>query len=224
MLKASEYFTKDQQTAVEASIAEAETKTSCEFVTVIASASGRYDRGEDIAGIWLGSIFMVIAWVVWPIQQSSEGTWEASSNVFHYAGWLAALLLGFIIGAIVSSRVGKMRLLFTPRQEQVEEVESKAKQAFFDQRVHRTDGGTGVLVYISLFEQMVTILTDETVKQHLSDDEVSTHCTTISKSLAHSSSEGLVSVLTKLGDHLAKPMPCASDDINELGNAIIFMD
>jgi putative membrane protein len=224
MQKASEFFTQDQQAEVEAAIAEAETKTSCEFVTVMASASGRYDRAEDIAGLWLGGIFLVIAWLKWPIEQVTDGSWSASSNTLHYAGWLAILAIGFVIGAVASAKLGKLRMLFTPRQEKLEEVESKAKMAFFDQRMHSTDGGTGVLIYISLFEQMVTILTDETVQSHVNDDEVAKHCAVVATSLAKASPEGLVSTIQALGESLATPLPCAVDDVDELDNAIVFVD
>ncbi len=224
MSKASEYFTKEQQAAVEAAIAEAETKTSCEVVTVMTTSSGRYDRGEDIAGLWLGAIFLVGAWILWPINSTDMGNWESPSNVTHYAGWLVALFLGFIIGAVLSAKFGRLRLLFTPKAEQVEEVESKAKQAFFDQRMHSTEGGTGVMIYISIFEKMVVILTDESVQTHLSDGEVSKHCQTIAASLGQASAEGLIDTIQALGEHLAGPMPCMPDDVDELDNSIVFVD
>ena len=224
MFKASEFFAQEQQTAVEAAIAEAETKTSCEIVTVMASTSGRYDRGEDVAGLWLGAISVLCAWIVWPITSGGEGDWTSSSNVLHYAGWLLILVAGFLVGAVLAAKFGRLRLLFTPKAEITEEVESKAKQAFFDQRMHSTEGGTGILIYISLFEHMVVILTDETVISHLSDEDVSGHCGVVARSLADAKTEGLVSTIKALGEHLAEPMPCAADDVDELDNAIVFVD
>lgn len=224
MSKASEFFSKEQQAAVESAIADAEIKTSCEVVTVMATSSGRYDRGEDIAGLWLGALCLVIGWYLWPIEPSNDGNWETSSSVPHYLGWLAALFFGFITGAILAAKFARLRLLFTPKPEQIEEVESKAKQAFFDQRMHSTEGGTGVLIYISLFEKMVVILTDETVQTHLNDSEVAKHCQKVASSLGQSSPDGLIETIQALGDHLAGPMPCAPDDVDELDNAIVFVD
>ena len=47
-------FSDEQRRAVAQAVAEAEGKTSAEIVPVVATASGRYDRAEDIVGLWTG--------------------------------------------------------------------------------------------------------------------------------------------------------------------------
>lgn len=56
---------------------------------------------------------------------------------------------------------GPLRRLFTPRAQMRDEVMARARQAFFDQRVHHTADATGLLVYVSLHERLATILADQ---------------------------------------------------------------
>ena len=56
MKPASSLFNDQARERVNQAIAQAESKTSAEVVPVVATASGRYDRPEDIVGLWLGII------------------------------------------------------------------------------------------------------------------------------------------------------------------------
>ena len=56
MIKATRLITDADRQRINAAIADAELHTSAEIVPVVASASGRYDRAEDIAGLWLGGV------------------------------------------------------------------------------------------------------------------------------------------------------------------------
>ncbi len=223
MPQATNFLTQEQQDTIETATADAENKTAAEIVTAIASASGRYDRGEDIAGLWLGSIAMITLWILWPIPQSQTDTWVTAAAWPHYAGWLAALIIGFILGATLTSK-GTLRLLFTPKREQQQQVEQKAREVFFDQRINRTQDSTGVLIYISLAERMVTILADDTALGHLGQATIQQHCTTLMKTLGSDPVQGLTTTIQTLADTLATPLPRQSNDRNELSNKIQFID
>ena len=56
MQQASTLFNEEQQQQVERAVQAAEGLTSCEVVPVVATASGRYDRPEDIVGLWLATL------------------------------------------------------------------------------------------------------------------------------------------------------------------------
>ena len=40
---------------------------------------------------------------------------------------------------------------------------ARAREVFFDKRVYRTAGGTGLLVYVSLYERMAAVIADQKV-------------------------------------------------------------
>ncbi len=48
MKRASKLFDIEQRQRIEQAVVEAESKSSCEIVPVVATSSGRYDRPEDI--------------------------------------------------------------------------------------------------------------------------------------------------------------------------------
>jgi len=223
MQKASTFLTKEQLGAVEAAVVAAEKKTSVEIVPVVATASGRYDRAEDLAGLWLGSALMCTLWYVWPVPHVEVGDWSASFPV-QYVGWLAALLGGFVVGAIIATKVGWLRRLLTPKKELVAEVRQRAREAFFDQRIHHTGGATGVLVYVSLFERTVCILADAAVMKVLPEGEIDRLCAALTAKMKTAPAEGMVETIASLGETLSVPLPRAEDDVDELENAVVLID
>lgn len=223
MQKASEFLTKEERAAVEAAVVAAEKKTAVEIVPVVAAASGRYDRAEDIAGLWLGAILMIVLWVVWPVPHVAPGDWGADIP-WNYAGWIAALVAGFIAGAVIASRIGWLRRLFTPKLEMTEEVQRHAREAFFDQRIHHTTGATGVLIYVSLFERTVCILADAAVMDVLPEGEIDRRCAALTEKMKTAPAAGLIETIASLGETLCGPLPREADDVDELENAVVLID
>lgn len=223
MGKASEFLTKQQQAEVEKAVIAAEKGTSVEIVPVIAASSGRYDRAEDLAGFWLGVLLMVSLWILWPAPPLEPGDWGPGMPL-HHAGWLAALVGGFFIGAALCARTPLLRRLMTPKKELEAEVQRRAREVFFDQRVHHTVGATGVLIYISLFERMVCILADETVLKALPEGEITRLCDRLRPQLAETPATGLVETIDSLGKQLAGPLPRTAGDRDELANVLVTID
>ena len=158
MKRASKFFSDDEKARIEKVVADAEAKTSAEIVPALATASGRYDRAEDIAGLWLGTIAMVIAWFFMQSQSAEVADWGSSWSRLELPVLIAAIVIGFVVGAVLAAFIPSVRSIFTPRKHMVEEVQAAAAKAFFDTRIHHTEGATGVLIYLSLFERTGTIL------------------------------------------------------------------
>lgn len=223
MANASEFLTKEERVEVERAVAGAEEKTSVEIVPVIASVSGRYDRAEDLAGLWLGTVLMVVLWLAWPIKTVEPGDWGASFPL-NYLGWIAALVGGFVLGAVICARIPVLRRLMTPRKELAAEVQRRAREVFFDQRIHHTGGGTGVLIYVSLFERTVCILADESATKALPEGEIARLCADLTRQLGSTPAQGLAECIQALGEKLAAPLPRDGQDRDELANAVVLID
>lgn len=223
MKKATEFLTKEELATVEAAVVAAEQKTSVEIVPVIASDSGRYDRAEDLTGLWLGMLFMIALWIVWPVRHVESGDWGAGFPL-NYIAWIAALLSGFVAGVFLCSRTPLLRRLMTPRSELAAEVQRRAREVFFDQRIHHTSGATGVLIYVSLFERTVCILADETATKALPSGEITRLCGALTKQLGGNPAAGLAECIEALGRQLAPALPRESQDQDELANGVILID
>lgn len=225
MQSAFNFLTEEQQKQVEQAVVDAEGKTSCEIVPVLATASGRYDRPEDVVGLWLTVITALGFWYYFPRVQGQAGDWGGLPVVVELILAALAMVIAFILGAIAGSRIGWLRRLFTPRQQMQDEVAARAREIFFDKRVHHTEGGTGILIYISLFEHVAVALADQAVIDKLGQPFIDQICQKLTAGL-HSgkAAETICEVIREIGDEAATPLPRASDDKNELQDALVLID
>ena len=225
MKPASSLFNDQARERVNQAIAQAESKTSAEVVPVVATASGRYDRPEDIVGLWLGIIALVATWLALPAASADPGSWGGFPLWQKIACVAAAVILGFVVGAVVASRVGWLRRLFTPRKQMREEVESSARRVFFDSRVHRTAGATGLLVYVSLYERMAVVIADEAIVKGLGQPAIEELARQLTDRLKSASpTEAICQTVASAGDRLGSVLPRAQDDVNELPDGLVTID
>jgi putative membrane protein len=198
--------------------------TCAEIVPVVARISGRYDRPEDIVGLWFAALAMIGVWLVFPLPSTEPGNWAAPAPVWQLVALLAGGLVGFVIGALVGERVDWLRRLFTPRTQMRDEVYGRAREIFFDKRVHHTDGGTGVLLYVSLFEHMAAVIADQRVLDQLGQQQIDEICHQFTQRLHDSTAiEALSETALALGRRLAAVLPGSGDDVNEIEDALVVI-
>ena len=143
----------DARIRINRAIAKAESKTSAEILPAVAASSGRYDRAEDVVGFWFALLLFSVAWMVFQRVAPDGDSWTGVEAVrVGLLPLLGVLVLGFIIGAVLAGRLPGLRRLFVPRREMDRETAERAKAIFFDKRLHRTVGSTGVLLFVSVFE------------------------------------------------------------------------
>lgn len=214
----------DQRTRVEAAVAAAEAKTRCEIVPAVATESGRYDRAEDIVGLWLGSLSAVLVWALLP-RQPAVGDWSGLPPWGEAGVLIGAIIVGFLVGVVVANRVSTLRRLFIPKRQMEEDVNDRARQLFFDSRVHHTAGASGILIFVSLFEHMTVVLGDRTVVERLGEPFLTELCRRLTTEIRRGDpAEALCQAIHAAADRLGPEMPRESDDVNELPNALVLID
>ncbi|MDB5338135.1 MAG: hypothetical protein JWN70_3754 [Planctomycetaceae bacterium] len=217
-------FTQSDRDAVNRAVKEAEALTSAEIIPVIAASSGRYDRAEDVVGLWTGVAALFAIWSLFPAVPDQANSWDSPSPVWQFTAYAVAVVVGFMVGAVVSSRVNVLRRLFTPAQQMRDEVSLRARGIFFDQRVHHTAGATGVLLYVSLFERMATVLADQSVVEKIGQSQIDELCRDFTQRLRVGRPTAAVcETIQEVGQRLATAMPRAEDDVNELADALIVL-
>lgn len=223
---ASEFLTGEEQEKVEAAIAEAERKTTGEIVVVIASRSGRYDRGEGLCGVVLGLVVLSLGWLLWQGVSRAGNGWDA--------GWvptlglpavLALFVVGYWAGTALARRFPLLARMFVPTSLMLAEIQDKAAMAFHRFRVRRTAAATGVLIYLSLFERLLWVVADDAVSEEVPPevwDEIrDAMIVAIAKDRA---AEGLVEAVRRCGEVLAEHLPADEDNPNELTNEVFLLD
>jgi putative membrane protein len=104
-------------------------------------------------------------------------------------------------------------------------VFGRARQVFFDNRVYRTAGASGVLLYISLYERMAAVIADQSVIDKLGQAQIDQTCAEFTRRLSERRPvEALCETARSLGQRLSGVLPRAADDVNELSDALVVLD
>jgi putative membrane protein len=224
MKTASGLFTESERRKVAEAVTAAEKNTSGEIVPVVATASGRYDRAEDLVGLLFGLILMGLAWVVdFGALVADWGTVERTGPC-----WVTAaifMLIGFVAGSVIASHVAPLRRLFTPTEEMRQEVIARADAAFHTYRIRNTAEATGVLIYVSLYERMVRVVGDDAIAAKVDQPRWDDICNTVVRGMIDGRpGDGLAEGVMKAGELLADHFPSAETDTDELPNELHLID
>ncbi len=224
MIKASKLFNDEQKERINQAVQQAELKTSVEIVPALATASGRYDRPEDIVGLWVGVIAMLVTWFFLPTPQAADswGGWPSWANPLLM---IVAMVVGFIVGVVIAMNVGWLRKLFTPRKEMTDEVAARAVEVFATSGVYRTRDATGLLIYVSLFERKAVIEADKTVLEKIGQPVLDELCAgLIAKLRAGDPTAAFCDTIAAAAEKLAPVLPRPEDDTDELPNELMIFD
>lgn len=229
MKRASDLIDAAARERVRAAVAAAEASTACELVPVVATASGRYDRAEDVCGLWLACLAAVAVWLAWP-HAAAAGDWGTPPAWAGPVVLVAAVAAAFTLGAWLASRVGWVRRPFVPADQAADEVDAAAAKAFFDRRVHHTDGATGVLLFVSLYEHRAAVLADRAVTEALGEGFACEVCAVLTAGLRGEGTgtgdpaDALCGAIAEAARRLAPVLPRAADDRDELPDALVLLD
>lgn len=225
MQHASSLFSAADRQRINETVQTAESLTSAEIVPVVATASGRYDRAEDLVGLWLGTLLLVAVSINWPAEVTEPGSWGMHPALWQTLKLVGTLLGGFLLGAVLGSQIAWLRRLFTPARQMQDEVQQAARRVFFDHRVHHTQSGSGLLIYVSVFEQVAVLLADRQVLDGLGQSALDDLCEMLTRQLRnHEPTEALCQTIQAAGEKLKTVLPRAIDDVNERPDSLVTID
>ncbi len=202
-------LTSEQQTRLEQAVSLAASKTSAQIIPVISPCSGRYDRAEDLVGLWAAAVGLVLTWLI--LSLAPIGREFAVSSSISGAGLvpvLASVIIGFGAGALIATKIGALRRLFVPKRSMATAVSERAKQYFADHVIKGGSQGGVMLIYVSIYERDVRLLTGDKLKGRLSSVELESIRDDIVKSI-HSGSlvDGVCTAVARTADLLASHCP-----------------
>lgn len=226
MIKASEFFTADEQERIRQAVVAAEARTSGEIVPVLATECGNYDREEHIAGFLFALLVLSTVWAnaqgVIPAPAWSPGT---PALKLALGSVLGLLLLGYLVGTGLTERLWSVRRLLTRASLEERNVDDAAAAAFTRRRIASTRGQTGVMIFASLYERRVRVLADDAVAAKLKEEDFREVRDLILQGFRDGrAAEGFCAAIAKCGDLLAPGFPRAADDINELPDGLVTVD
>ena len=220
-MNADKLMGEEGRLKVREAIAGAEEKTSAEIVCALATESGRYDRGESLAGLFVGVVAVLLAHAA-RLYLQPEGSWGELPALDPL--WQVLIVSGgFLVGILLAGFFPRLRGLFVLDREE-EEVARSAAFVFATAGMATTAGRTGLLVYISLRERRLVVLADETALGVLGAEGLEELKDNAAKLLAEGKfTDAFVKVVEDAGAKLAESLP-ASREVNpdELDNHVLF--
>lgn len=134
-------------------IKDAEKKSDSEMVPMIVLRSDNYPAAHFRAAIIVSFLF-------------SLGLYFSPLSIINPIYFLWIQIPGLLLGYYLANIPAITRLLIT-KQEIENEVTQRAIEAFFEHNLHTAQQHNGVLIFISLLEKKIKIITDIGVKKKI---------------------------------------------------------
>ena len=206
------FITDSEIKKIEAAIDRAEELTSGEIVPVIVT------RSASVGHVPLTLTLLLTLVVVVAELPFSEWLW-----VTPWA-WLWPVVLVVIYGvAHFLAKLMWVQKIFVPERDEVEEVHQRAHLEFYANRVNRTQGGAGVLIFVSVMEKKAVVLADEALAQKVPKETWDQVVSDLGKKLHKGEwGEGFVDAIHTCGRHLQTHFPIQGARVNELKNHLVI--
>ncbi len=199
--------------AIEAAVARGESKTSGEIVPMIVRSSS-----------YAGHVPLTIALLVFAFLSLFVPLFTEHSTI-PSVYWDVGIFVLSLFAAFILSHVTAIRRALVPWPDQHSAVARRAQLEFYTTGIPATEGHTGVLIFISLFERRAIVLGDDVISARLNQE---TWVAVVSEMLHKfgngSMRDGLVVAIEKVGEILAREFPIKPGDVNELPNALVIKE
>ncbi len=202
----ADFFRDAAKQSTASSVKSVEAQTAAEVVVAVRRRSGDYRVAGYHFGFFVGAA--VVVYLLLAPQLFSVGDIALDGA------------LGFGLGLVLAYNVSPLLRLLVREKPLAKSVAAAARVAFFDLSISRTSGRTGVLVFVSTFEQRVLVLTDVGIDTAALGPAWSAACTALSATVKQRDLAGFERALESLGPILAATMPRSVHDVNELPDEV----
>lgn len=211
---------------VSAAIAAAEGESAGEIVAVVADASDAY---HDVALHWSVLVLIgVLAWAAaWPAalewwHDLLLGGWHAEPSLRELLTLLLIIAVAKFTAVLLILKYMPLRLFLTPGATKTRRVRRRALSVFRAAAERRTEGRTGILIYVSMAEHRAEIIGDEAITSVTSPE---TWGEAMADLIAHVKqgrvADGMVAAIEDIGVVLSEHFPRSAEDRNEIPDKLI---
>ena len=211
---AKNFLTDTDQKKIIDSVKEVEQITSGEIVPMVVSSSYHYPMSDVIGGfIFSLPISLIMTNFI------GGRLWIGTQNMWLFLGLVTVL---FILFHWIIKNVLWLKKLFISKRELDAEVEEAALIGFFNEGLYKTRDNTGILLFISVFEQRVWVLADKGINDKVDRGQWDKIVNIILDGIKRKSqADAICQAIIKVGEILEEHFPIKPDDRDELKNLII---
>jgi putative membrane protein len=146
-IRTKDFFSKDQKERIRQAVQSAESTTSGEIAVAVVDESDQYRDAEITGALSFSALLSLVL-----------------SIAFHHVTiwfYIPVVAVLFFPCLTLFRALPHMKLAFLGSRRMEKAVKERAVYAFYQKGVHKTEGHTGILIFISLLERKVWILGDE---------------------------------------------------------------
>lgn len=199
---------ENAQRQVAEAIARVEAKTDAELVTVLAP---RADDYAYIPLLWAGLIALLVPGIV-----NYHSGWLDAHQLL-LAQWMTFIVLGLLF------RIPAVTTRLVPRQVRHWRAANLARRQFLERQLHHTEGGTGILIFVSEAERYVEILVDRGISKRIGNDTWASIVADFTQAVSRGKTlDGFLKCIADCGEHLQQHVPLTQAR-NELPDRLIIL-
>jgi putative membrane protein len=180
--------------------------TAAEVVVTVRRRSGDYRVPGYHFGLALGVVVVVYLLV--------------TPEVYSIGAIALDGALAFGLGLVLAFNVAPFLRLLVGERRLAKGVAEAARVAFFDLGISRTSERSGLLVFVSTFEQRTLVLTDIGIDVARLGPKWDEACAALSSAVKRRDLLAFQQALTSLGPILGAVMPRSEGDVNELSDEV----
>jgi putative membrane protein len=202
----ADFFRDAAKQSTARSVKNVEAQTSAEVVVAVRRRSGDYRVPAYHFGFFVAGA--VVLYLLVAPQVFSVGDMALDGAL----GFGLGLALAYNVSALLRALVRERRL--------AKSVAEAARVAFYDLGIARTSGRSGILIFVSTFEQRALVLADVGVNVAALGAPWTDACQALSSAVKRRDLTAFQQVVASLGPLLGANMPRSADDVNELPDEV----
>ena len=209
-------FPQSDLEAIREAVQRAERRTRGEIVPMVVPVSARYRDASYLAGL-------IVALVTLAALVSVDYGWVRWRWTGHHPGWMiVGVLAAYALGSFIGRFPRVIRLLIS-NERMAMKVRLRAERAFYEQGLHKTKEGTGILIFLSLLERRAQILADQAIDARVPPGTWEILVRDLVQGIrADRQTKALCDAIARCGDLLALHFPASGgDNPNELPDELI---
>jgi putative membrane protein len=200
------FFDAGDEDALLKAVQGVEAQTCAEVVVAVRRRSGSYRDANVLIGSLCATATLAFAlFSPWPFSLR----WI----------FLDPVLVG-VATALGAGYAPALQRWVTLGRERRRRVEVHARSMFVERGIDATTGRTGILVYVSILERDACVVADTGVTSRVPAAEWRDAVGEIERAARQSKAAAVVQAISKLGPVLARHLPRAHDDVNELADEV----
>lgn len=202
----ADFFRDAAKQSTARSVKKLEGQTSAEVVVAVRRRSGDYRVTTYHFGFCLAALVVLYLLLAPQLFSVAEIALDAG--------------LGFGMGVLLAANVGVLLRALVRKRVLSQNVDQAARVAFFELGISRTSARTGVLIFVSTFEQRVAVLADIGIDVAALGSGWREGCGALASAVKRRDLAAFERALEGLGPILGAVLPRSNSDVNELPDEV----